>query len=84
MKAALVLDGIVPPRTHNLASLAALLQPGWRLLDLEVDLEALTLWAAESRFPSEFGAPTLEEARGADEDATTILNAVSERFGDAL
>ncbi|MCC6579511.1 MAG: HEPN domain-containing protein [Phycisphaeraceae bacterium] len=51
------------PRTHDLAILAERLQPTVEELDsLRVDLEQLSAWAVESRYPGFFAKPEHAEA----------------------
>ncbi len=76
LKAALVVEGIAPPRHHNLEALRALLPALWGPGVVGGDLSALTLWAVQARYPSDFPAPTASEARAAVRQATTCVNAI--------
>ena len=61
LKAALIAEGIEPPRTHNLDSLIDLLSPESPLRRSGGDLASLTFWAVESRYPTEYQWEELEE-----------------------
>jgi HEPN domain-containing protein len=53
LKAALILDGMAPRRTHDLDDLRERLPAGWRLKLRMRDLGRLSDYAAESRYPDD-------------------------------
>ena len=60
IKAALILDGIVFPRTHDLDTLADLLPDRWER-DALPELGELSQWAVESRYPGLWDEPTRDD-----------------------
>lgn len=81
LKAALVLLGIDPPRTHNLQLLADLLPAQWGIASLEVDFASLSMWAVESRYPGEWPESTDADAGAAVTGARAVLDAVAVNVG---
>lgn len=64
LKAAIVFEGDVPPRTHDLEALARRVPAGRRVQALEVDLARLTDVLAQSRYPDFFESPLDHEDAG--------------------
>ena len=54
LKAALVLDGIDFPFTHDLNALRNLLPASWTVRAENVDMAELTEWAVQARYPGEW------------------------------
>ena len=50
LKAALVLEGIDPPRTHDLNELRELLPAGWEIPCTTAEFERISKWAEQSRY----------------------------------
>ncbi len=73
IKALVVSSDLDPPKTHNLLRLARMLaeETASRLLD--VDLEDLTRWAIEGRYPGDLDEATSRDATRAVELAGQIL-----------
>lgn len=64
LKAILILRDVDFPRTHDLVALAGLLPHAERVLSVsDAELEELTTWAVEARYPGELALATREEAR---------------------
>jgi HEPN domain-containing protein len=67
LKAALIINGIGFPRTHNLVALRALMPSALvEQMDI-VELAELTQWGTESRYPGDWDEPS-------DEEATEVLD----------
>jgi len=66
IKALLVACDSDPPHTHDLVALVELLPSDLQSSLLECDLEALSFWAVEARYPTSFPEPT-------DEDASRVI-----------
>ena len=58
MKAALILEGIEPRRTHDLEELRGRLPDSWRVKKHPSDLARLSDYAAESRYPDDLDPVT--------------------------
>ena len=73
IKALVVSSDLDPPKTHNLLRLARMLaeETASRLLD--VDLEDLTRWAIEGRYPGDLDEATSRDAARAVELAHQVL-----------
>jgi HEPN domain-containing protein len=73
IKALVVSSDLDPPKTHNLLRLARMLaeETADRLLD--VDLEDLTRWAIEGRYPGDLDEATSRDAARAVELADQVL-----------
>ena len=52
LKAALILEGISFPHTHDLDALKNLLPKRWKIRNAHRDLSELSTWAISSRYPS--------------------------------
>lgn len=76
LKAALVLLGIEFLYRHDLEYLNSLLPVDWQLNADRVDLEQLSTWAVEARYPGDWTPPTEDDAREAVEQAQAILTAI--------
>lgn len=61
LKAALVLEGIEFPYSHDLDALRNLLPDGWSIREDLPDLAELTEWAVEARYPGDWPEATQEE-----------------------
>ena len=68
------------PKTHNLLLLSNLLQDA-DLLKFNEDLESLTKYAVESRYPGDYVEPGHEEAQKALDTATQVYNLVKQKLG---
>ena len=62
LKAALVFEGIDPPRTHSLNELRNLLPVSWRVRSEYPELGPLSLWATEGRYSFELPTQSADEA----------------------
>jgi len=72
IKALLVAADIDPLRSHNLLRLARMLTEERASLILEVDLEELTRWAIEGRYPEDLDEATTNDATRAVELAGRV------------
>ena len=72
IKALLVAADVDPPKSHNLLRLARMLTEERARLLLEVDLEELTRWAIEGRYPEDLDEATSTDATRAVELARQI------------
>lgn len=87
LKAALVLEGIEFPYVHDLTRLRNLLPDWWAGGPSNVELQQLTEWGAESRYPGDWPDLTAEDAAGAQGQASAVYDFVArefERRGGAL
>ena len=80
LKAALVLEGIAFPHTHDLNLLCALVPDSWFLGEERPNLHDLTDMAVETRYPGQWGEQTAEEARRASADARLAFSLVDAGF----
>lgn len=72
IKALLVASDMDPPKSHNLLRLTRMLTEERARLLLEVDLEELTRWAIEGRYPEDLDEATSTDATRAVELARQI------------
>ncbi|MYH63056.1 MAG: HEPN domain-containing protein [Caldilineaceae bacterium SB0675_bin_29] len=77
LKAALVLEGIDFPFTHDLNALRNLLPDSW---PVRADLAELTGWAVQARYPGEWPEPSVADAIRAESEARAVHNAVEAEF----
>ena len=77
LKAALVLEGIDFPFTHDLNALRNLLPDSW---PVRADLADLTGWAVQARYPGEWPEPSAGDAVRAESEARAVHNAVAAEF----
>jgi HEPN domain-containing protein len=80
MKAALILDGIEPRRTHDLDDLRERLPSGWRLRLRMPDLGRLSDYAAESRYPDDMTPVTAVQSATAVRQAIAVVRLIREDF----
>lgn len=80
LKAALVLERIDPPRTHNLIELCNLLPTDWAIPGGDGDLERISQWAEQSRYFDGWNELTEADAAWGIEAATDIYAAVVAEF----
>ena len=80
LKAALVLEGIDFPYSHDLDALRNLLPDGWAVRTEYPDLAELTEWAVEARYPGEWPEATKEEETRAESQARCVHNSVAAEF----
>ena len=62
LKSVLVFEQIKIPKTHDLEFLLTLIPEKWNLNKLNCNLESLTEWAVESRYPSNWDEATEDDA----------------------
>lgn len=87
LKAALVLERIEFPYVHDLTRLRNLLPAEWVGGPSNVELQRLTEWGAESRYPGDWPDLTAEDGAGAQRQARAVYDFVAaefERRGAAL
>ena len=80
MKAALVLLGIEFPRTHDLPLLRTLLPEQLLFRVSNDELEKLTEWAVEARYPADIPPASRKDAATAIENAKKVLEDVLKAF----
>ena len=80
IKAALVLAGIDPPRTHDLNDLRNRLPAGWRVTRSPLDLGRLSAYATDSRYPDDIAPVTPIESATAVRQAAAVVRGVREDF----
>ncbi len=78
LKAALVLDGADPPRSHDLDDLRNRLQSRWRVKTRFPDLARLSRYAAESRYPDDIEPVRPIQSATAVRQAASIVRLVRE------
>ena len=80
IKAALTLDEVTFPFTHDLDALRNLLPGAWAARATPVDLAELTEWGVESRYPGESPEPTASEATRAGAEARRVIDSIESDF----
>lgn len=80
VKAALILDGIEPRRTHDLDDLRERLPSGWRLKLRMPNLGRLSDYAAESRYPDDMTPVTAIQSATAVRQAIAVVHLIREDF----
>lgn len=81
LKAMLVGYGVIFPRTHDLEVLLNLLPVGAeQVRSSGADLNALSAWATEARYPGDWEEASREEACLAVADARTIVKIVEDHL----
>lgn len=75
LKAVLVFKQIAFPYTHNLTTLANLIPEEWSVSKIEADLERLSEYAVETRYPGDLPEITSSEAAQATKDARRLFDA---------
>ena len=80
LKAALVLDGLDVPYTHDLNALRNHLPDSWSVKREHPDLAELTVWAAESRYPGDWAEPTHADAMRVASAARSVLESIVAEF----
>lgn len=80
LKAALVLEGVDFPFTHDLDALRNYLPDTWPVKTEHGDLAELTEWAVETRYPGDWPEPTDADATGAGSEAHAIHDSVAAEF----
>ena len=77
LKAALVLEGLDFPFTHDLNALRNLLPDSW---PVRADMAELTGWAVQARYPGEWPEPSVADAVRAESEARAVHNAIEAEF----
>ncbi len=80
LKAALVLEKIDFPYTHDLNALRNLLPDSWPVRADDADLADLTGWVVQARYPGEWPEPSATDAVRAESEARTVRDAVAAEF----
>ena len=80
LKAALVLEGVAFPFTHDLDALRNRLPESWLVRTTHSDLAELTQWAVETRYPGDWPEVTGKDAVSAVGDAATLYDSVAVEF----
>ena len=81
LKAALVLEVVDFPRSHDLRRLRALFPEGWPEGAAPAVLDRLTEWGAEARYPGDWPEPTPADATRAASEARAVYDDVASEFG---
>ena len=80
LKAALILEGIEPRRTHDLDDLRDRLPDDWRVKRRMPELGRLSDYAAESRYPDDMTPVTAVQSATAVRQAIAVVRLVCEEF----
>ena len=80
LKAALVLEGMEFPFTHDLDALRNRLPAGWSVRTAHTDLAELTQWAVETRYPGDWPEANESDALRAEREATAVHDSVAADF----
>ena len=80
LKAALVLDEVEFPFTHDLDALRNLLPGSWSVRDTLPDLAELTEWAVETRYPGDWPEHTDADATRAVSQGRSVHDSVPAEF----
>ena len=80
LKAALVLEEIDFPYTHDLNALRNLLPDSWSVRVDHPDLTQLNQWAVEARYPGEWPEATETDAIRAESEARAVRDSVVAEF----
>lgn len=80
LKAALILEGVEPRRTHDLDDLRDRLPDDWRVKRRMPELGRLSDYAAESRYPDDMTPVTAVQSATAVRQAIAVVRLVCEDF----
>ena len=80
LKAALAIEEVDYPFTHDLNALRNMLPHSWSLRVDHPDLTELSQWAVEARYPGEWAEATEVEATRAESEARTVRDSVVAEF----
>ena len=80
LKAALVLEEVEFPFTHDLDALRNLLPDSWPVRATHADLAELTEWAVETRYPGDWPEHTDADATRAVSEARSVHDSVAAEF----
>lgn len=84
LKALLVAYDIDPPKQHDLVKLARRLADASQHLLTSVDLEGLSRWAIDGRYPDDFEEATRVQAHEAVTSARQLLGTARQRLNELL
>ena len=80
IKAAIVLDGADPPKSHDLDDLRNRLQSRWRVKRRFPDLARLSTYANEGRYPDDIAPVTPIQSATAVRQAVAVVRSIREDF----
>ena len=80
LKAAIVLAGSTPPKTHDLEQLRAMLPDGWASKGHPSDLERLSSYGVRARYPDNAIQVTAIESAVAVRQAVAVMRSVRRDF----
>jgi HEPN domain-containing protein len=80
LKAALILVGVEPPRSHDLDDLRNRLPNGWRVKNRHPDLARLSQYSVDSRYPDDISPVTPIQSATAVRQAVAVVRLVREDF----
>lgn len=80
LKAALILEQIVFPFSHDLDRLRNMLPAGWQVKDAYPDLAEMTIWAVEARYPADMPEVLPVDAQQALATARHVLELIDNDF----
>ena len=80
LKAALVLESVAFPFTHDLDALRNRLPENWLVHTTHSDLAELTQWAIETRYPGDWPEVTGEDAVRAESEAASLHDSLAAEF----
>ena len=81
LKAALVLEGVDFPYSHDLRRLRDIFPAGWPQGAAPALLDRLTEWGAEARYPGDWPEPSAEDAARAEAEARAVYDFIAAEFG---
>ena len=80
LKAAVVLADKTPPKTHDLEGLRAMLPDGWQAKRRPLDLERLSTYGTQARYPDNAIQVTAIQSAVAVRQAIAVVKAVRSNF----
>ena len=84
VKAILVFEEVKFPKIHDLDRLRDLIPEGWKIKEQFPDLAELTIWAVESRYPSDMPDVVEREAHQTLRLAEAVFNAISAELEERI
>ena len=80
LKAALVLEGVEFPFTHDLDALRNSLPDSWPVRATHTDLAELKEWAVETRYPGDWPEPSDADATRAESEPRSVHDSIVAEF----
>jgi HEPN domain-containing protein len=80
LKAALILEGQSPPKSHDLDDLRNRLPPAWKVHRSPRDLSRLSDYAADARYPDSVNPVTPLDSATAVRQAISVVRSIRQEF----